>query len=106
MSLPYTQARKMNSANIQAELYRRCYMAGLECILEHRHDKSRFDAIIVKDGEIKVIIEVKNHRRDYGEKSINTKQLQKYRSYGVPVMLIRGMSDLDNSIKWLSENIR
>lgn len=89
--------RKLNSANVQAEFYRRCVENNIFCVLEYKHEKCRFDAIIVRDSRIIFIIEVKNYRRPKPD-APNTKQLQKYAVYGVPVILIRTIHDVEPAI--------
>jgi hypothetical protein len=95
--MKFIKPRRLHSANIQAELYSRCQRLGLECYLEYVHERNRFDALIVHQGNIVCIIEVKSYTRD---KPANraTKQIDKYSKYGVPVLMLVRMADVDQII--------
>jgi hypothetical protein len=95
--------RRLSETNIQAEIYRQCKANGIECFLEYRSYWNgirgcRFDAVIVKDGMITTIIEVKSvrpHRLEQRRESWKvSKQHKRYSQFGLPVYLVRCMDDV------------
>jgi hypothetical protein len=97
--------RKLPEANIQAELYHRCKTAGISVLLEYsvkRQDgkKCRFDAVLLKGTEIVGIIEVKSYKNPARQPNANTKQMAKYREFGVPVYLVTHMNHLHKCLQW------
>lgn len=59
--------RKLSEATLQAEFYHQCRLQGIECFLEYRafwngKSGSRFDAVIIKDNQIKAIVELKSRK--------------------------------------------
>lgn len=106
VSFAYIPPRKISSANIQAEFYRRALANGWECYLEHRHQGCRFDAIIVKDGLVRFIIEAKKPRLRPRKVPKKLKQIERYEEFGVPVLLVATMSDLEAAISFIQEGIK
>lgn len=96
--------KKTSEANIQAEFYKQCVEAGLQCFLEYKQRGQagqrgcRFDAVIHKEGQIIAIIEVKNPMRPSKYDWSKTNQYKRYHSYGIPVFLIKGMADIPGTI--------
>jgi len=92
---------RISEGTIQAECYHRLRLLDIESHMEHRHENCRFDLVIVKDGNILAIIEFKNYARDYSHRKRlrNSKQFQKYSSYGVPVIYCRKMEEVDQTIE-------
>lgn len=89
---------KLNSANIQADFYMRCKLHNIPCILEYKHERCRFDAIIHDDKHILEIVEIKNHKRPWREPK-PTKQTEKYRAYGLPVFHVRCYADINQTVE-------
>lgn len=103
--MKFIKPRKLAEANIQAELYHRCREMGISCYLEYRVKMGmrtcRFDVVIMdKFGEIKMIIEVKSYVRDR-EPNRETKQIKRYSLFGVPVVLITKIEDIENLVGYL-----
>ena len=85
--LEFQEPKRFPEANILAEFYCQCKASGLHCVLEYTYYHSRFDAIIVKDGLIVAVVEVKSYSNDRAPNT-NTKQFEKYRRFGVPLFWI------------------
>ncbi len=89
---------RLSEANIQAEFYRQCKDIGLDVYLEYKHEGSRFD-------EIKFIIEIKSYKTQRAPKR-NTKQIKRYESYKVPVLMITRMEMIPVAIDYIISNIK
>ena len=91
--MDYIPKRK-SEANVQAELYSQLKAAGFVCELEYKVKRpgergARLDVIIIQDGQIPAIIEVKNHAKPEETKA-NWKrraQYMRYSRFGVPVLI-------------------
>lgn len=93
--MKFNVPRKLPEANVQAEFYHRCRNfhrcrnLGLRLCLEYRLDNCRFDAVMINSrDEIYAIVEFKSWIRDKDVMNYDSKQLQKYRAYGVPVVFL------------------
>lgn len=82
--------KRLPEANIQAELYKQLTNLGFHVMLEYKHENSRFDIIVYSKGQIDCIIEVKRSSKA----KTDTKQLDKYRSFGITVLVCLGWSDI------------
>ena len=100
--MKFTKPNRIAEANIQAEFYHQCQLNGIECYLEYKHEHSRFDAVIIMNEEIRFIVEFKSYKTDKKGKT-NTKQLDKYRQYEIPLFLITRMNQIDEAIKFINE---
>jgi hypothetical protein len=87
----------------QIEFQRKCRAANLTCEIEYAAkgvDKDcRFDAVILRDGELAVILEFKKYIGR--EPRTDTKQLERYGSFGVPIFLIKRDDDLNDVVSEL-----
>ena len=96
--MKYIEPARLPEANIQAEFYRQCKYNGINICLEYKHYKSRFDAIVYNDNKkIIFIIEIKSYKTNKSPKT-KTKQMKKYESYGVPVILITRLEQIEDVI--------
>jgi len=91
--IPFKPKRTIPSVNIQAEFYRQCISNGISVYLEYKHDNCRFDAVVYEHDEIKFIVEFKSYAKKMKPK-LNTRQIKKYESYGIPVILVTRMEDV------------
>ena len=90
---------KISEAQIQAECYRRLRNLGIEVYLEYKHRNCRFDLVVVENGEIVVIVEIKNHQRHYDPaRTFKTKQFKKYSSLGIPLVYCLSWDELEKTI--------
>lgn len=97
---------RIPEANIQAEFYRRCWAKGVKVLLEIKHERSRFDAVVFCEDAAVAIVEVKNYsnkRISAGYKNgeytpKQTKQFAKYNDYGVPVIVIPGPAFINDAV--------
>jgi len=96
-SMKFKKPDRIAEANIQAEFYHQCKVRGIECYLEYKHEQSRFDAIITEEEYIRFIVEFKSYKTNKKGKT-KTRQLDKYRQYGLPVFLITRMEQIDRVI--------
>lgn len=97
--IKYDNSNRLPEANVQAELYRRCWNQGIKCILEHRHEGCRFDALILDSNyEAIAIVEVKNARK-LRKPLLERKQYQKYSAFGVPVIYLNGYKEINQVIE-------
>lgn len=97
---------KINSAVVQGEFYSRCKENGIICYLEFKWGKSRFDALIFdKNLNKRFIVEIKSYKDEFEEPNYNTKQLDKYRRYDLPVLLITRLEQIDEIIKQIKNNL-
>lgn len=92
---------RLSEANIQAEFYRQCKDAGINIYLEYKYQNCIFDAVIYNNDEIEHIIEFKSYKTTKKPK-INTKQLKKYSSFGIHIILITRMESISFVVDFLS----
>jgi hypothetical protein len=95
--MKFNPNNRLPEANIQAEFYHQCKLNNIKCYLHYKIDHSVFDAIIIKDNTIIKIIEFKSYVTNRDGK-INTKQLKKYSQYGIPIVLITRLWQIQNVI--------
>jgi len=81
------------SANIQAEFYRQCLDNGISVYLEYKYENCKFDAVVYENDDVRFIVEFKSYATKRTPKR-NTKQMKKYGSYGIPVILVTRMEDV------------
>jgi len=102
--------KKIPEANIQAEFYKQCKDAGINIILEYatkyydpsfygqksgRRKKCRFDCLIYDDDRNAIcIVEIKSRLYGSSPKMLKTKQIKRYESFGIPVLLIANMNEV------------
>lgn len=93
----YERPPKATESDVQAEFYRRCRNAGLEIHLEYRVSGCRFDAVIVRGDHIVAIIECKPRVERRQKQAIIREESQRtrYGSFGVPVIWVRGLEDVE-----------
>lgn len=98
---------RISSAIIQAEFYARCREEKIICYLEFKENNSRFDALIFDDFlNKKFIIEFKSYR-DASKKPItNTKQINKYKKFDLPIILITRIEQIDEAIEFLKKELK
>jgi hypothetical protein len=90
---------KVNSAVIQAEFYARCKEENIICYLEYKERNSRFDALIFDRDLNKIaIVEFKSYASKEKKGIKNTKQIKKYLSYNLPVLLIVRHEEIEINI--------
>jgi len=99
--MKFIEPKRLAEANIQAEIYSRCKALGIQCYLEYKTVDCRFDVIIIKGGEITHIIECKSYARNNPKKE-NTKQIEKYKKFEVPILLCGRWDDIDQIISTIS----
>lgn len=73
--------------NVTAELYRQIKNKGGDVYMSYRFQGGEFDLVLVKDGEIALAFEVKNHKLAYKKAGA---QLARYVQYGIPLVLVVG----------------
>ena len=96
---------RISEANIQAEFYMACKENNINCYLEYhiKFLKSRFDAVIYDDNDnIYAIIEIKSYKYNRLP-NFDTKQLKRYRSFGIPVFVVGRLEQIDNIISKIKE---
>lgn len=90
---------KVSSAVIQAEFYSRCKEENIICYLEYKEKNSRFDALIFdKDLNKIAIVEFKSYSNREKKGIKNTKQIKKYLSYNLPVLLVVRYEEIELNI--------
>ncbi len=106
MLLKYEFKKRLPEANIQAEIYSRLRAIDIQCCLEYKiwinslQASSRADIVIIRDGYIIAIIEVKS--RKVGSKpNKNGRQYQKYEAIGIPFIYCMCSEDIDSVISWV-----
>ena len=95
--MKFKQPSRIAEANIQAELYKQAKEAGLNNNHENKFQGSIFDVIIYDDDQIQCIIEVKSYKTSR-EPKLDTKQMKKYASFNVPLLIVTRMDDVKNII--------
>ena len=100
--------RKASEANIQAEIYHRLKLIGIESCLEYAHKEPgqrgcRFDLVILKQffdyPEIIAIVEVKNRTRIEKGINKNSRQYKKYSAVGLPLIYCLSKSQIDQTVE-------
>lgn len=75
-----------------------CKLLGIPCYLEYKYDNCRFDAVIFDDSSLEILILVEFKSKIKNSKNLKTKQLEKYRDHGLPVVLISKSDQLEEGI--------
>jgi hypothetical protein len=88
--------RKTSSVQVGMEFYRKCTNKGMHLYVEYRVGTSRFDAVLVKNNQVILIIEFKNSKKKVPNP--NTRQFQKYTSHGVDVLYVMDMQSVDSAV--------
>ena len=91
---------KLTEAQIGAEFYHQCKLLNIGVYMEHVHENCRFDAVLIKNNKIILIVEFKN--RSLGKELwINKegRQFRKYSKYGVDIMYITNFSQIKEQVK-------
>lgn len=102
-SMKFIRPNKMPEANIQAEIYRLCRNEGINICLEYTFNNCRFDAVIIKNGEIIAIVETKSRKKVNHKRLLKTKQLLKYLSFGIPVILCASWNEIESAFYKIKE---
>lgn len=90
-SIPYFR-RRHSSTQVGMEFYRQCSSLNLTLVTEYSIDNCRFDAVLVKDSRIILIIEFKSSKRNVDR--TRSKQCSKYLSYGVDVLYVTHIDEV------------
>lgn len=102
VQLKFREPKRLPEANILAEFYCQCKTVGLQCVLEYTVYHSRLDAIIVKDGFIVAIVEVKSYSTDRPPNT-QTKQFEKYLRFGVPLFWITRFNQVSKVVSEIQD---
>lgn len=100
--LEFQEPKRLPEANILAEFYCQCKASGVHCVLEYTYAHSRLDAVIVKDGLIVAIVEVKSYSNDRPPNT-KTKQFEKYRRFGVPLFWITRVNQVPKVVSEIQD---
>lgn len=80
---------RIPSPEVQAELYTWCKIAKIPVFLEYRHSPDcKFDMVVVVNGLVILIIEIKNYVTEGFRIKTGNLQFQKYKKHGVPVLIV------------------
>ena len=103
--IPYP---KHNSEfEIQAELYRLLQDDGYFIVRgEVKAPGCRFDLVLYNTAfEAVAIIECKRYKSKHKTPKVNTKQIGKYKQFGLPVYLCVRMSDISSLIEKINDEV-
>jgi hypothetical protein len=89
---------RINSANVQAELYRRLRARDINCRLEYTYQNCRFDLVVIVDGYIVALTECKNTKTKLFPNK-NGRQYKKYSLFGLPLLYCLNMDEIDDTVK-------
>lgn len=101
-TLPFCSNYFSNEVYLQIEFYNECLRAGLESYLEYKYEDCRFDCIVVRNGQIIVVIEIKT-KGQFRNKENEERQIQKYSQFNVPLFIIDKKTDILTVIKKIIE---
>lgn len=87
--------RRLPEANITAHLFGELRKRSILCCLEYGHGPCRFDLVVIKNGDIVAIVEVKSAVR---RTSASGAQLSKYMVHGVPVIKCVNLGGIEKCI--------
>ena len=96
-----TNKRTFSESTIQAELYRRLKNHAISIDLEYSNNHSRFDLIVFMKNKPVIIVEVKKGK----VRARNSKQIQKYRKYNYPLIVVEGWKDVQPCVNWILDFI-
>ena len=96
--MKFTPKKRISEANIQAEVYYRLKRLGINCYLEYKHEHCRFDMVIVNDDDIIAIIEFKSRIKKIGIINTQSRQYNRYLSYGLPIIYCTCMDEVDKTV--------
>ena len=103
--MKYDPKRRKHEDNLKMQLNWFCHKSGIYLEMEYQHENCRFDAVLIRRGEILAIIEVKNWANiDCARRKTKKtpKQFEKYLSFGLPVLVlwkVGGLKTLYNRLK-------
>ena len=106
--MKYNRPNRIHEANIQAELYCQFKRLNIKCVLEHKIYCAPMncniipDIVIVEDGEIVCIVEVKSKLSKF-EPNKSGKQYKKYEAIGIPFFYCMHMRQVMETVKKVLE---
>ena len=89
--MKYQRKKYRHEDNLKVQLNYYCHKNGIFLEMEYSYKKCRFDAVLVRSGEILAIIEFKNWEnigRAREETRETPKQFTKYLAFGLPVLVV------------------
>jgi hypothetical protein len=104
--LEYKESVCVKEAVIQSKLYESCEKAGLVCDLQYvvfldgKKEKCVLDLVVIENYQIIAIVEVKD-QEDNPDRIRDSKQLKRYKQFGVPVFILYSIYDIPHLIKRL-----
>lgn len=100
--MKFIQPKRLPEANVTAELYVRLKQEDISCLLEYKVKGCRFDVIIIQGDDIVCIVEVKSRSKRVIkrrlEKGYKYKQVERYETHGVPVLLVYDLDSIESVV--------
>jgi len=114
--MKFVKSSRISESQIQGMFYYQCQLAGIDVYLGYQicavhgiyaRTWSVFDAVVLCEKDIVAIVEVKKREKNELERQIWAVRRQgtKYMSFGVPVILLCGVSDIVPTINKLKKLI-
>ncbi len=103
--MKYKKPERKHEDNLKVELFVTCKHEGIKLELEYGYKNCRFDGVVVRQGRILAIVEIKNwtiqqamkNKRDLPE------QLKKYRKFGIPVLVLWSFNGIYRAMERIKE---
>ena len=92
--------KRISEANIQAEFYSQCKSNNINVYHEYKYEECRFDAVIYEHDKIILIVEFKSYKRKR-KPNYETKQIQKYKKYNIPILIVGRMEDVKRTVNYI-----
>ena len=102
MSIEFRPKKRVHSCNVQCEFYHKAILNGLTPFVEYKHLNCRFDVVLIANGYIFAIVEIKNYIKPKQVK-VNTRQLDKYCNLNTPIFLCKNFEDIEPIIEQCKE---
>jgi len=112
--MKFISPKRIPEPNIQAEIYHRLKLKGIECMLEMHLYCEKYggeltpDILIISKEQIVGIIEVKSligdkrlsNREIFPDMQISSKQLKRYLLYGLPLFYCTNWEGIEKAIEF------
>ena len=104
MKLKYSS---VSEACVQGEFYHQCRVRNIPCYLEYTYEDCRFDAVIYnkETKEIFSIVEFKSYYHKYTPARTDTRQVDKYLKFNLPIMYVVRLSEIEWALNYIEEKI-
>jgi len=100
--------KRLHEDNRKAQIDRLLRPLGIHFVLEYTHKNCRFDGVVVREGEILAIVEIKSWSESQFKKAkrFTPKQFAKYLKFDIPVLVIWDFKGIYAAVKKIRKIVK